>query len=219
MKVTSVEPQKKNIRRFNIFLDGEFGFGADEDLIVHFRLLPGKEISKSDLEKLLYEAQVGRLMEKVYRLISVRMRSEGEIRQYFKIKNQEAKFKGNEQVADLAVEQLIERCKEKKLIDDFEFAKIWVEARKKSKKLGNRALRMELIKKGIGKEIIESRLDNKTSESNLEEEKLAQEALQRRIKRWENLPSLEFKKKATDYLLRKGFDYSLIRRVLQKETC
>ena len=55
-KITSVEPQKKNLRRFNVYLDGEFAFGADEDLVVNKRLVVGKEISKEDLEKILFEA-------------------------------------------------------------------------------------------------------------------------------------------------------------------
>ena len=41
-KITSVEVQKRNPGRFNIFLDGEFVFGADEDLVVDHRLIPGK---------------------------------------------------------------------------------------------------------------------------------------------------------------------------------
>ena len=34
MKITQVERQKKNPKRFNVYLDGVFSFGADEDLIV-----------------------------------------------------------------------------------------------------------------------------------------------------------------------------------------
>ena len=52
-KVTSVEPQKKNSKRFNVFLDGQFAFGADEDLVVNYRLVPGKIIEQKDLEKLI----------------------------------------------------------------------------------------------------------------------------------------------------------------------
>ena len=52
-KITSVVPQKKNPQRFNIFLDGEFALGADEDLVVNRRLVVGKIIPSEDLEKFL----------------------------------------------------------------------------------------------------------------------------------------------------------------------
>ena len=52
--VTSVKSQQKNPKRFNIFLDGVFAFGADQDLVVNFRLLKGKKIETQDLEKLLF---------------------------------------------------------------------------------------------------------------------------------------------------------------------
>ena len=77
-KITSVEPQKKNPKRFNVFMDGEFAFGADEDLVVFYRLVPGKVVEREELDKLIYEAEVGKLMERVYGLFSVRQRSEKE---------------------------------------------------------------------------------------------------------------------------------------------
>ena len=53
-KITSVEPQKKNLRRFNVYLDGEFAFGADEDLVVNRRLVIGKIITPEDMEKIFH---------------------------------------------------------------------------------------------------------------------------------------------------------------------
>ena len=53
-RITSVESQTKNKNRFNIFLDGQFAFGADEDLVVDWRLIPGKLLNVSDVEKLLF---------------------------------------------------------------------------------------------------------------------------------------------------------------------
>ena len=81
MKITQVEPQKSK-GRFNIFLDGQFAFGADEDLVVDNRLVIGKEIAQEDLGKILQEAEVGKLMERMYRLFNIRQRSEKEILDY-----------------------------------------------------------------------------------------------------------------------------------------
>lgn len=210
MKITRVE-QQRNLGRFNIFLNGEFAFGADEDLVVNRQLVLGREISETELSELLQESSLGKLIDRVYRLLSVRARSEGEIRDYFRRLSFKRKLQGDDQINQIIVDQLIERLKKRGLINDLEFAKSWFESRRRSKKLGPRALRIELIKKGISREIIDSVITGETRQS---DEQLAQEALEKRINRWKNHSPLEFRKKATDYLLRKGFDYETVKKVL-----
>ena len=95
MKITLVDPQKKNPKRFNIYLDGKFGFGTDEDTVVKFRLIVGKEINTEDLDTILLETEIGKLMGRMYGLFSVRQRSEKEIRDY--LRNLNFKKKINEQ--------------------------------------------------------------------------------------------------------------------------
>ena len=212
-KITEVEPQKKSPRRFNIFLDGQFAFGADEDLVVNYRLIPGKSIEDKDLEKLLFEAEVGKLMERMYRIFSLRQRSEKEIRDYLRTLSFKRKLKGQEEISNLAIDSLIDKLKKKEIISDEKFARAWVEARRKSKHKGERAIRQELLQKGINKEIIDLIFKDNTD---YKEEELAQLTLERKIKIWKSLPSLEFKKKAYDFLFRRGFDYNIIRSVVEK---
>lgn len=213
-KVTQVERQKRNLQRFNIFLDGVFAFGADEDLVVNYRLVPGKTIEKPDLEKLLFEAEVGKLMEKMYRLFGIRQRSEREVRNYFRMKNAEFRIEKKEEVSELALESLIDKLKEKNMINDLEFAKAWVESRRKNKNKGRRALQAELVQKGINREIIEKVLSIKGQGSS--EEELATQALKRKLKSWQNLPEPEFKKKVYEFLLRRGFDYGVVKVVVRE---
>ncbi len=210
-KITSVEPQKKNARRFNIFLDGKFAFGADEDLVVERRLVVGKEILPEDLEKIIYEAEVGKLMERMYGLFNIRDRSEKEIRDYLRRVSFKRKIKGGEEIGELAIEQLINKLKQKDLLDDEKFAKAWVESR--SKKYGINRIKQELFQKGIDKEIIEEVTRVKNLESS---EETAEKQLIRKIKNWKNLKPMEFRRKASEFLLRRGFEYSLIKIVVEK---
>lgn len=222
-KITEVVPQKKNPKRFNIFLDGEFAFGADEDLVVNRRLVVGKIISPEDLEKILFEAEVGKLMERMYRWFSLRQHSEKEVRNYFRIKNrrglfsgenQELKIKEKEQVSQLAIDVLVENLKKKGMIDDLEFAKAWVEARRKSKQKGIRSIKAELFQKGIDKEIIEEVISGQVT--GYSEEELAKQALGKKMKYWKNLAPQEFKRKAYEFLTRKGFEYEVVKEVVSK---
>jgi regulatory protein len=216
-KITSVEPQKKNPQRFNVFIDEQFAFGADEDLIVAHRLVVGKNIDPQDLNKLLYEAEVGKLMERMYGLFSVRQRSEREVRDYLRNLSFKRKVKGKEEISDSSIDLLIERLKQKGLLNDLEFARSWVEARRKSKQKGVRALQAELYQKGIDRGIVEEVLDQESivMGQELSEEELAKQALEKKLRSWKNLEPQELKKKAIEFLLRRGFEYSLVRSVVE----
>lgn len=214
MKITEVSAQKKNPRRFNVFIDGSFAFGVDEETVVNFRLLPGKEIFSSDLEKLQGEAAIGQLLQSIYRFFSIRARSEKEIRDYLRQISFKRKVKSEKEISDLAIDQVIDRLKKKDLINDEAFALTWTESRRRSKKLGPRALRVELMKKGIERSIIDSVLNDDVLR--VDNEKLALEALEKKLRIWKKLPTIEFRRKATSYLLRRGFDYGLARSVVEK---
>ena len=214
MKITSVELQKNNPHRFNIFLDGQFAFGADEDLVVERRLVTGKEINPDDMEKILSEAEVGKLVEKVYGLLNVRYRSEREIRDYMRNLSFKRRLKDKEELSEVVVEALIEKLKKRDLINDLRFAKEWVEARRKSKQKGINALKSELFQKGINREIVAEVLSSENSDASAEEN-LAKNALEKKIRIWKNLPEMEFKQKALSFLMRKGFSYDLAKQVVE----
>lgn len=214
MKITQVEPQKNNPHRFNVFIDGLFSFGADEDLVVEYRLIKGKEITSELLEKLLFEAEVGKLMERVYGLLNIRLRSQKEIKDYLKNLSFKRKLQNRDEISESAVNLLIEKLKNKGLINDLEFAKAWVESRRKNKKKGINSLKSELFIKGIDREIVEEVV--RCQMSDVREDKIAEQALEKKMRLWKNLPKLEFKKKAYSYLGRKGFEYSIISSVVEK---
>lgn len=212
MKITSVEPQKKNPKRFNIFLDGQFAFGADEDLIVEHRLVTGKIINPEDLEKLLSEAEIGKLVEKVYGLLNIRYRSEKEIRDYLKNLSFKRKLKERDELSEVVIEALIEKLKKRDLVNDLRFAREWTDARRKSRKKGINAIKAELFQKGIAREIIEEVLN---AESEISEEFLAIQALEKKLPLWRNIPEMEYKQKALRFLMGKGFSYDLAKQVVE----
>src|SRR5258708_3164733 len=213
MKVTQVEIQKKNPRRFNIFLDGVFAFGADEDLVVNHRLIVGKEIAPELLPKLLFEGEEGKLMDRMYGLFGRRQRSEKEVRDYLRNLSFKRKIKGKEELSEIVIQSVVDRLKQKGMVNDAQFASSWVEARRKSKNKGSRALQAELYQKGIDREIIAETLTNQSPE---DEAKIATQALERKLKSWKNLPPVEFRKKATEFLVRRGFDYSTAKDVVDE---
>lgn len=140
-----------------------------------------------------------KILERVYRLISLRQRSEKEIRDYFSKK----------QYSDLVIEETVKKLKELRLLDDEQFAKDWVQSR--SKKLGPKALKQELFQKGISKDIIEGVIGFRENE-----EEVAQRILEKKVRIWNGLPPLEFKKKAFGFLGRRGFEYEIVSKAVEK---
>lgn len=211
-QVTSVTPQKRNPHRFDIYLDGRFAFGADEDLVINHRLIVGKTVPSEMMEQLIWEAGVGKLMEKVLALFDRRMRTEKEIRDYLRGLSFKRRIKDQEEISSQAVELVIHKLKQKRLLDDVEFAKAWVEAR--GTKKGIKVLRAELYKRGIDKEVIEQATGVESLESNQDD--AAEKLLIKRLPRWQSLPALDQKRKAIEFLLRRGFEYVVVKKVVAK---
>jgi len=151
------------------------------------------------------------LLNKLYRLLSIRARSEKEIRDYFKIRNKKLKIKNKPAIADEVINELITHLKQKDLINDLEFTKAWVESR--SRKKGLRVIKQELFQKGIDREIIEIVISRQSSD--IREEEVAKKLLEKKIKVWKNLSNLEFKKKAYEFLMRKGFEYEIVKDIIE----
>ncbi len=145
------------------------------------------------------------------RFLSYRPRSEKEIYDYLskKFKTQKSKFKiesQNEKIIARIMSKLIEQ----KFIDDRQFAKFWIEHRKK----GFKFVKLELLQKGVSKEIIEqvaSEFDLTAKESSLIEK-----LIEKKTKALQNTPSQKAYEKMVAFLLRKGFDYETIKKSLSK---
>jgi regulatory protein len=213
-RITSVEQQKKNKNRFNIYLDGEFAFGADEDTVVNFRLLKGKQISEEDLEKILVETEIGKLMERMYGLFGRRQRTEREVRDYMRNLSFKRKLKDLEEISEVIIDKVIERLKTKSLLNDSQFAEEWLVARQLSKKKGAIAIRSELMQKGVAKEVIDTLMSENITEEG--ESKLALEALEKKSRSFRLLDKKEFNQKALQFLMRKGFTYEIAKDVVEE---
>ena len=65
-------------------------------------------------------------------------------------------------------------------------------------------------------EIIEEVISSQRSA--ISEKESAEKLLEKKMRVWKNLPILEFKKKAYEFLLRRGFEYEIVKSVVEKIT-
>jgi len=164
----------------------------------------GWEIKEEKLSRAIFNEQVRKARDYALNLLTYRPRSCQEIRDKLKGKNY------NEKV----VEAVIARLRKLNLLDDKQFARLWVESRLLNKPMGRRLLEQELRQKGIEPEIIE-----KVSESAYREqaeEEIALELARKRLKRYGNPGDFAVKRRLYGYLGRRGFPPDIISQVLEK---
>jgi regulatory protein len=133
--------------------------------------------------------------------LSYRTRSEKEVRDKLRTKNIEPEI----------IEKIIAKLKEKRFINDEEFAKQWIENRNRFKPRSARLIAMELKQKGIDPEIIELAVNGQElgKESDLDQ---AMKLVEKRIDRVKGLPRQEIYEKLGRYLASKGFNWDTIKK-------
>lgn len=201
MKITSITPQK-NINRVNIYIDDEFAFGLENELRYKYDLYTGKEISKEFLEDILEAAESKKVINDALHFLSYRQRTEKEI--YTKLKT-----KGYE---EQHIAKAIQYCKERKYIDDENFAINFIKDKININKFGPNRIKRELISKGVSVEIIDKLLNMDSDE----EYEIAMELALKKISSYRNDTKEAKYRKLGGFLQRRGYSYDVVSRILKK---
>ncbi len=206
-KVTDITPQKKKSDRFNIFLDDKFAFGINAEILLANGLKVGQILQEEKIAKIIKSEQGTKLLDLATNFLSYRPRSEKEVKEYLakKISSKE-NIKFQEARESPQIDQIIQKLKKYKYLNDREFAEWFVASRTSSRPKGIALIKLELKSKGIAQDLI-----NEILFSNVKEIDLAKKAIEKRLKRWQNLTTLEYKKKFYQYLANRGFGFEIIK--------
>ena len=190
MEVTDLRQGVKNPNRVNVFVDGKFAFSLDMTQVVDYKLKVGQVLTEEELTECKRASEFGKLYQRALEWVLMRPRSERELNDYLYKKIYEKKLDKN------YIKTIFERLKEKGYVDDRKFAKYWAENRFVKKGISQKRLRMELIKKGIAKEIIEEVLDGRNDEEEIDK------IIAKKRAKYDD-------EKLISYLCRQGFSYQL----------
>lgn len=202
-RISRIESQKKNQKRISVFLDGEFAFGLDQETFFRFGLKKGDILNKKKLNQILDSEKKIKVKNAALNFLSYRARSEKEIKDRLKRKGYSRKL----------IDEVISDLKRLNFLNDYQFALNWIKDRLDHKPRGEKLLRAELLKLGIKEEFIEKSLEEAYPKNN--EKEIALGVLRKRKKRYENLESRLAKKRMSDFLLRRGFSYEVVKEVLE----
>jgi len=197
MKVLSLEWRGEEVRV--VSEDGVLEILAETALAKGLR--EGTELE--DLEGLLHEDQVRRAKKIAFRYLA-RARTTKQVREKLL----------EEGFGEDVVGEVVGRLEELGLLDDREFARAWVEERLRLRPRWRRALKEELLRKGISEEVAEEALDEELSE--VDEARLAEGLLRRAEGRYRNLEPDKALRRMRDFLLRRGFSWETVKEVTRK---
>jgi regulatory protein len=203
-KITTIAAQAHDSQRVNIFIDGSFAIGISLATLASERLFVGQAIDEQLWERLEAAGHAEKAMLAAMRLIDVRPRSSAELRLRLRRK----------EFAPEVIERALARLGEIGLVDDAAFSRYWIESRQTFRPRGQLALRDELRRKGVGRDVIESALEQADTDPEAEQERalaLARGAL----RRYADAPDkFTFQRRLGGFLQRRGFTLDTIRPII-----
>lgn len=149
MKISKIEPQKKNRKRCSIFIDGEFRFGLPKEIVLQHGLYEGVEITDREIDEIVHHAEKIKIMERAFKILHYRERSVKELRDRL------MRIGFDNSLVDEVIDELIAD----KTLDDERFARAFVNDYTRLKPKGNRFILSELTRRGVDRGIITNLLD------------------------------------------------------------
>jgi len=199
VRITALEPQKKNKRRVSVFLDGNFLFGLSNDTVGALGLHVGQEVDRNYLDRIALEEQSYEARQYAFLLLSYKARTSSELKQRLTRKG----------FSPDIVAATLQRLTELKMVDDAGFARRFTEDRITIGHKGKWRVRGELLKRGVAKEHIEDALATAP-----DEKAAAREVAEKYLSRNRGLEPDVLKRRLYAFLARRGFSPDTIRGVL-----
>lgn len=196
--VSALKIQKRNPRRVNVYLDGEFAFGLGKTAATWLKI--GQELSDEKIASLLSEDEAENAYQQALKFISYRPRTAAEVRKKLE----------QRKVPEATLLEVLERLRRSGLVDDQRFARDWAENRSTFRPRSRKALAFEMRQHGLDQDAIDQAVNE------LDDELLAYQAAQKHSRKLDGLEWQDFRKKMTGFLARRGFGYDVIAPVVKR---
>jgi regulatory protein len=208
MRITKIEPQKKNLTRRNIYGDGEFVIGVSAETLLRFGLRVGDELPPALIAAIEKAEELVGAKGAAIRFLSVRPRTEREIRD----KLREKEF------SDEEIAQTITALRNSSLLDDAAFARMYIRDALAGRTAGKMLLKRKLLLLGVDKSVVEEAIEETFAGVDVQAAALAQ--ARQFIKKTQNLkkdePPLKRRGRISSFLARKGYSWDTIEGVLKE---
>ena len=200
-RITALKVQQRNPQRINVFLDDEFAFGLSR--ITAAWLHVGQELSEEKIAQLKADDEGEVAYQRAARLLERRPRSETEIRRNLQ----------SHRTREEVIDETLRRLRRNGLVNDEQFANLWVENQTEFRPRSRRALAYEMRQRGLSNTAIDQALEQISPE---DEQELAYQAACKQARKLKDLEWAEYRQKMAGFLARRGFSYETSAPVIQR---
>ncbi len=199
MTVTAIEPKRKGLSA--LYIDGEFAFKVDTEVLLSMRIDVGADISDEKLHELVKNSDTKRAKDKAMWLISYRDYAKGElIEKVAKDSSKEAAVKA------------VERLEELGLVNDEKYARRYAHDLLFVKHLSPVGAVRKLVEKGIDRDLAKEVVD----ELECDVDKNIEIIIEKKYAK--NLFDEKGRRRCVNGLMRLGYSYSDIKSAMYKFT-
>jgi len=202
-KITSIEQQKNNEYRFNIFLNNKFAFGLDASICYKYKLETEMELDEYFIETILKAEEKDKASNYAMYLLAKKDRTKKEIT--IKLKD-----KGFD---DEIIHSVMDKLEEYNYINDEAYCEKYINDKTKFSKYGVNKIKLKLYAKGVDKEIISKEIVKIDNDLELEN---ALVLAQKKLSSIKESDKYKIKAKLSNHLMTKGFSYDTIRKVFSQ---
>lgn len=200
-KITSIEQQKKNKKRYNIYIDNSFAFGLDEEVLYFNNIKENMILSKDFIENVLKKEEQIKANNYAINLLSYSTKTTKELTDKMKEKGYE----------DNIIENTIEMLKQYNYINDKQYVENYINDKLYLNSDGSNKIKMKLIQKGIDKNLINEYINNIDEDIEYDN---AFKIAERKINSYSKFDLNIQKKKLYTFLLNRGYGYDVVKRVI-----
>lgn len=201
-KITKIEYQKKNKDRFNIYLDEEYAFAVDINILIKYSLKKDMALSDDLIDDILKAEERISVYNYGLSVLSRGAKSEYEL----KIKMQDKGFDSG------LIDNALNLLKDQKYLDDERYCEMFINDKINISKYGIRKIKEALFYKGIDRKIIDEKIKNISAE---EEEARAFQLGKKKLAAIKEEDTRKKGMKLSNYLIGKGFEYETVKKVVR----
>jgi regulatory protein len=202
--ITKILPQKKRPNRRNIYLDGVFAFGLNDNVVARFRLREGLVLSDEQVAQIAQGEVRQECFDDAMKYLSSRMHSRSELRR--KLLRRE--------FGEAVIEGVFEDLTRMGYLDDARFAVAKAQSAADHKQHGRRRAYMELLKSGVKKDVAEKALEEVYEHTDATA--TARALAEKKAPSLKKLDPVVARRRLAGMLMRRGFDYETVKPVIDE---
>ena len=202
--VTKILEQKRRANRRNIYLDGRFAFGLNDNVVARFRLREGMNLTEVQIEQIEQGEVRQECFDDAMKYLKSRLHSRAELRR---------KLVRREHPEEM-IDEVLSELGRMGYLDDARFARTKALAAAEHKHHGRRRAFVELLKAGVKRDVADAALDDVYEQTDsLAAARMLAEKKAGSLKKLEPMVA---RRRLAGMLQRRGFDYETIKPVIDQ---